>query len=161
MTIVSWLFWVSAGKEKEQRLEDYRQRFWDAWKVTELDVLIICQFLVEMNIAVLDQPPPIHLILLSVTIFFPQALKNHKGSPFWWSRVQQKVTTTELRRILEEPFQQYTEAWERKTGKSIKLQGIILKGRRCSFLRSIKYIVCDISSVSFQSRTIYSWYDVM
>ena len=65
---------------------------------------------------------PIHLFLLYVT--FPQAQKKHQGDLYFEGmEVIRRLMTDWGGGFPEESFQKCIEAWQRKIGKSIKLEG--------------------------------------
>ena len=108
--------WKSADHEKWQCSEEYHWRFGLVWKIMELSVLSIRQLLVKRNITILEQPSYSPDLSVCDFVFSPSSKGSSRGP------ILKRAITMELRGILEESFQQRIEAWQRRIGKSIRLE---------------------------------------
>ena len=87
----------SGGYEKEQRIEDYNQRFGYVWKVTGLGVLSIQQFLAKRIITMLKQPPYLSELAPWDIFLFPKLKGIIKESCFGAIEAIKRVVIRELR----------------------------------------------------------------
>ena len=87
----------------------------------------IREFLAQKNIAVLEQPPYSPDPAPCDFFLFPKLKGVIKGICFEDVHDIKKAMTTELR-IPEETFQECIQAWQRRMGKCIRLQGDYFEG---------------------------------
>ena len=84
--------------------------------------LSIGEFLAQKNITVLEQPPYFPYLAICGFIFFSKIKWVIKATCFEDVHSIKQVVTAELWRIPKESFQVGMQAWQRRIGKSIRLQ---------------------------------------
>ena len=90
--------------------------------------LSIREFLAQKNIAVLEQPPYSPDLAPCDFFLFPKLKGVIKGTCFEDVHDIKKAVTTELWRIPEESFQECMQAWQRRMGKCVRLEGDYFEG---------------------------------
>ena len=121
-------------KEILQRLlrsvREKRRELWqdNAWLLHQdnapaHNALSICQFLTKRNITVLDHPLYSRDLAPCEYFLLPKLKEVIKGVRFLDMEAIKKAVTTELKRIPEESFQEYMEAWQNRMRKCVQLEG--------------------------------------
>ena len=110
------------------------EKFWHVWKGMGLNVLSIRQFVVERNIAILEQPPYSPVFSLCDFFLFPKLSMNIKGIRYKSVEAIQRAVTTELRFTPEESLHQCIEEWEGKMGKNIRPERDYFDGETMKFV---------------------------
>ena len=63
-----------------------------------------------------------------IFLLFPKLKGVIKGTPFPDVEAIKRAVTTELRRIPEEPFRGYIEAWKKRIDKCVRMEGNYFEG---------------------------------
>ena len=92
------------------------------------NALSICQFLAKKNVTVLDHPPYSPDLAPCDFFLFPKFKEVIKGVCFLDMEATKKTVTMELKRILEESFQECMEAWQNRMRKCVRLEGDYFEG---------------------------------
>ena len=109
---------------------DKRRSLWEAhaWALHHdnapaFTALSIRQFLAERNIETLEHSPYSPDLAPCDFFLFPEIKSLLKGTPFFDIDSIKMAATTELKKILENAFQEYFESWKRRMHKCFQVKG--------------------------------------
>ena len=110
-----------------------RRSLWEAHAGTHgrfitITLLSIRQFLAERNIATLKHPPYFPNLAPCGFFLFPKIKSVLKGPYFSDIDSIQMATTTELKKIPENAFQECFESWKRQMHKCFQVEGDYFEG---------------------------------
>ena len=115
-------------------VHDKRQSLWEAnaWALHDNNApahtaLSICQFLAERNIATLEHSPYSPDLAPCDFFLFPKIKSVLKGTHFSDIDFIKKAVTTELKKIPENPFQEFLNHGKSKCTSAYEWKGITLK----------------------------------